>query len=308
MDDFSKTVIGAVDKIKDSVIKIEVYNSKGAKNQPVGTGSGFVFSSDGFAFTNSHVVQGATDMKVTLMGGEQVAAEIIGQDPESDLAIIKISPSKFSVSKLGESSNLQIGQLVIAIGNPLGFQHSVTTGVISGLGRTMRTQSGMLIDNVIQTDASLNPGNSGGPLANSDGDVIGVNTAIIQGAQGLSLSIDINKAKSIAHQLINNGKVFRARLGFMLQEIELNKKIKSHYGLKNKKGLFIVKIEDNSPGSRSQINEGDVIVEFNNKPINSLFDIFKELSQESILTMVDIAIIRHTDKHIFGIFPERNAA
>jgi len=162
----------------------------------------------------------------------------------------------------------------------------------------------MLIDNVIQSDASLNPGNSGGPLVDSNGSVIGVNTAIIQGAQGLSLSIDINKAKSIAQQLIQNGKVFRARLGFMLQEIELNKRIIRHYGLKNTKGLFISHIEKNSPGSRSQLREGDIIIEFNNEPINSLFELFRALSDRSILTFVDIGIIRHTEKHIFGIVPE----
>ncbi len=307
MDNFSKTVIEAVEKIKDSVVKIDVMNASKRKSLS-GSGSGFVFSSDGYAFTNSHVIHKAPGLKATLMGGEQVSAEPVGEDPDSDLAIVKLSSGQFSTSKLGLSDNLKIGQLVIAIGNPFGFQHSVTTGVISGLGRTMRTQSGMLIDNVIQTDAALNPGNSGGPLVNSDGEVIGVNTAIIRGAQGLSLSIDINKAKSIAQDLIKNGRVFRAKLGFMLQEIELNNKIIRHYGLKNRRGLFVVKIEENSPGSRSQIREGDIIVEFNNKAVNSTFDLFRELSDESILTMVDIGIIRHTEKHIFGIFPERKAA
>lgn len=308
MDDFSKTVIGAVDNIKDSVTKIDVFKTIKGKKGMAGSGSGFIFSSDGYAFTNSHVVNGAEELKVTLMGGEEVSAEIVGQDQESDLAIVKIGQSPYSVANLGDSEDLQIGQLVIAVGNPLGFQHSVTTGVISGLGRTMQTQSGMLVDNVIQTDASLNPGNSGGPLTDATGHVIGVNTAIIRGAQGVSLSIDINKAKSIAHQLIKNGRVFRAKLGFSFQEIELNKKVVHHYNLKNKKGLFIVKIEKDSPASRSQIREGDILIEFNDKPINTMFDLYQELSDESILTMVYATIIRHNEKHTFNIFPERKAA
>ncbi|MCB0667152.1 MAG: trypsin-like peptidase domain-containing protein, partial [Saprospiraceae bacterium] len=209
---------------------------------------------------------------------------------------------------LGNSDDLQIGQLVIAVGNPLGFQQSVTAGVISGLGRTIRTKTGMLIDNVIQSDVSLNPGNSGGPLTDYQGKVVGVNTAIIQGAQGLSLSIDVNKAKSIADQLIRNGKVFRARLGLILQEIQLNPKLQRHYGLKQQKGLFIVRIEKNSPGSRSQLREGDIIIDFNNSPVSSLFELFQQLSHESILTSVDISVIRHTEKMIFPIFPEKRAA
>ncbi|MBK8503559.1 MAG: trypsin-like peptidase domain-containing protein [Saprospiraceae bacterium] len=238
----------------------------------------------------------------------EVSAELVGEDPDSDLAIIKVLGNQTVFARLGNSDQLQIGQLVIAVGNPLGFQQSVTTGVVSGLGRTIRTQNGMLLDNVIQSDVSLNPGNSGGPLTDSSGDVIGVNTAIIQGAQGLSLSIDINKAKSIADQLIRKGKVFRARLGFMLQEIQLNPKVQRHYGLKNGKGLFIVKIEKNSPGSRSQLKEGDIIVEFNDKPVGSLFELFQELSHEAILTMVAIAVIRHTERIVFPIFPDKKAA
>jgi len=254
------------------------------------------------------VLHKADQIKVKLLNGETYGAEIIGEDPHSDLAIIKVFAPQFSVSRLGESSGLQIGQLVIAVGNPLGFQHSVTTGVISGLGRTLRTQSGMLIDNVIQSDAALNPGNSGGPLTDAQGAVVGVNTATIRGAQGLSLSIDIDKAKHVGHQLIKSGSVFRARLGFMLQEIEINAKIRQHYALKNTHGLFVVRIEDDSPAARSQVREGDIIISFNNQMVNSTFQLFKQLSDESILTMVDIEIIRHSDRKIFGIFPQKVAA
>jgi S1-C subfamily serine protease len=308
MDEFSKTIISAVDRVKEAVIKIDVFRQVKGKMAHGGSGSGFIFSSDGFAFTNSHVIHKAGQIRVTLLGGEEVGAELIGEDPDSDLAILKVFSNQTVFARMGNSDDLQIGQLVIAVGNPMGFQQSVTTGVVSGLGRTIRTKNGMLIDNVIQSDVSLNPGNSGGPLTDYRGEVVGVNTAVIQGAQGLSLSIDINKAKSIAEQLIRKGKVFRARLGLMLQEIQLNPKLQRHYGLKNSKGLFIVRIEENSPGSRSQLKEGDIIVEFNNRPVASMFELFQELSHEAILTMVDIGVIRHTEKIVFAIFPEKKAA
>jgi len=308
MDEYSRTIIAAVDQIKDAVIKIGVFKNRKGKLSPSGSGSGFIFSSDGFAFTNSHVIHRADSLEVTMLDGTTAQAEVTGEDPDSDLALIKVFAEKFKVATLGRSGDLQIGQLVIAVGNPLGFQQSVTTGVISGLGRTLQTQSGMLIDNVIQTDVALNPGNSGGPLVDADGAVIGVNTATIMGAQGFSLSIDIDKAKLVAGQLIEKGYVFRAKLGFVLQEVNINNKIIRHYGLNNKKGLFVVRIESNSPASRSQVEEGDIIISFNNHTINSTLDLFHELSNEHIITLVDIGIIRHSQKHIFGIFPEKRAA
>jgi S1-C subfamily serine protease len=192
---------------------------------------------------------------------------------------------------------------VIAIGNPLGYQHTVTTGVVSALGRTLRSQNGMLVDNVIQSDAALNPGNSGGPLISTDGEVVGVNTAIIQGANGLSFSVDINTAKEVASQLIQSGKVFKAYLGFQLQEVPINNKIKRHYHLPNEKALFVVGIEKDSPASRSQIKEGDLIVSFNNKPVNTLNQLFKELTKKEILSMIDVSIVRHTELLTVNIFP-----
>ena len=228
---------------------------------------------------------------------------MIGKDPDTDIAILKIYTDGFSSARLGDASILQIGQFVIAIGNPLGYQHTVTTGVVSALGRTMRTQSGMMVDNVIQSDAALNPGNSGGPMITTDGDVIGVNTAIINGAQGLSFSVDINTAKEVATQLIKNGKMFKAYLGFMLQEVPINAKILRHHHLSNEKGLFVTSIEPGSPASRSQIKEGDMIVSFNNKPINTLHEFYKELMKKDILTMVDISVVRRTELFKFGIFP-----
>lgn len=304
MDAFSQLIIDAVQKVKNAVVKIDVFK-KGSdgKLRPAGSGSGFIFSSDGLIFTNSHVVNQADKIMVSLLNENEIEATLIGQDPDSDLAILKIYASGYSVAKLGDASQIQIGQFVVAIGNPYGYQHTVTTGVVSALGRSLRTQSGRLVDNVIQSDAALNPGNSGGPMINTDGEVIGVNTAIIQGAQGLSFSVDINTAKEIASQLIKSGKVFKAYLGFALQEVPINSKILRHYHLPNQKGLFVVSIEPNSPASRSQVKEGDIITSFNGKPMNNTQDLFKELTRRDILEMKDISVIRHTELMHVNVVP-----
>lgn len=216
MDNFSQMIIDAVAQVKNAVVKIDVYKTAQGKLRPSGSGSGFVFSSDGLIFTNNHVVNGAEKIMVSLLNENEIEATLIGKDPDTDLAILKIYSDGYSVSRLGNAEDLQIGQLVIAIGNPLGYQHTVTMGVVSALGRTLRSQNGMLVDNVIQSDAALNPGNSGGPMITTDGEVVGVNTAIIQGANGLSFSVNINMAKEVASQLIKNGKVFKAYLGFSI--------------------------------------------------------------------------------------------
>jgi S1-C subfamily serine protease len=304
MDAFSKMIIDAVDKTKNAVVKIDVFKKdKDGKLRPAGSGSGFIFSSDGLIFTNSHVVSGAEKIMVSLLNENEIEGFLIGKDPDTDLAILKIYSEGYSVAKLGDAQDLKIGQFVIAIGNPYGYQHTVTTGVVSALGRTLQTQSGKLVDNVIQSDAALNPGNSGGPMINTDGEVIGVNTAIIQGAQGLSFSVDVNTAKEIASQLIRDGKVFKAYLGIRLQEIQLNPKVKQHYNLTNQRGIFITKIESDSPASRSQLKEGDIIISFNHKTINSSHELFKELARKDIIDAVDVTVIRHTELLKFTVFP-----
>lgn len=303
MDAFSEMIIGAVDKVKNAVVKIDVYKKSNGKFRAAGSGSGFIFSSDGLVFTNSHVVHGAERIMVGLLNENEIEATLIGEDPDTDLAILKIYTEGYSVAKLGDASQLQIGQFVIAIGNPYGYQHTVTAGVVSALGRTLRTQSGRLVDNVIQSDAALNPGNSGGPMINTDAEVVGVNTAMINGAQGLSFSLDINTAKEIAIQLLRDGKVFKAYLGLMLQEVNISAKLLRHYHLPNKKGLFVAGIEPDSPASRSQLQEGDIIISFHGKPVNSMHEIFKELTRKEILTAVDVSVIRHTELLNFSIFP-----
>ena len=221
MDAFSETIIKAVETAKYAVVKIERITSKDNKDSTDGSGSGFMFSSDGYLFTNSHVVHNAKKLKVVLHDGSLCPAELVGEDTVIDLAILKISSNDFTPAILGDSDALKVGQLVIAIGNPLGFQTTVTAGIVSALGRTMQSFSGNMVDCMIQTDAALNPGNSGGPLINYDGEVVGVNTAMIKGPQGLCFAVSINTAKEIASQLMRYGKVRRAYLGFELQQIDL---------------------------------------------------------------------------------------
>ncbi len=303
MDTFSQMIIGAVDQVKNAVVKIDVYKAIKGKLRPAGSGSGFIFSSDGLIFTNSHVVHGAEKIMISLLNENEIEGVLVGEDPDTDLAILKIYSDGYSVARLGDASQLQIGQFVIAIGNPFGYQHTVTAGVVSALGRSLRTQSGHLVDNVIQSDAALNPGNSGGPMINTDAEVVGVNTAMISGAQGLSFSVDINTAKEIASQLIRDGKVFKAYLGMALQEVPVNPKILRHYHLPNAKGLFVVSIEKDSPAARSQVRDGDIIVSFNGKHVNTLHDLFKELTHKDILRDVDITLVRHAELMTVPIFP-----
>lgn len=303
MDAFSQMIIDAVDKVKNAVVKIDVFKTVKGKLSLAGSGSGFIFSSDGLVFTNCHVVDGAEKIMVTLLNENEIEAVMIGKDPDTDLAILKIYSNGYSVAQMGDVVNLQIGQLIIAIGNPYGYQHTVTTGVVSALGRTLRTQNGQLVDNVIQTDAALNPGNSGGPMINTDGIVVGVNTAMIMGAQGLSFSVAIDTAKEVASQLIRDGKVFKAFVGLSLQAVPINQKIIRHYHIPNLTGLFVTAIEPDSPASRSQLQEGDIIVSFNNKVMNSTHDLFKELTKKEILKMTDLAIIRHTELLSITITP-----
>lgn len=293
MDSYSEIIVNAIEKTKSSVVKIDVFQKNGSKEIPKGSGSGFLFSSDGYIFTNSHVVNHSDKIMVTLHDSSVFDAGMVGEDPDSDLAVIKTAAFDFKPANLGDSASLKIGQLVIAIGNPYGFQHTATTGIISALGRTLRTVSGRLVDNVIQTDAPLNPGNSGGPLIDTDGNVIGVNTAVIMGAQGLCFAIGINTAKSIASVLIQEGKVKRAFLGLMLQEVDTLSKILHFYNLKNTKALFVVSVVAGSPADKAGIKDGDFLVTFGDTPVNSSDELFKLLTKEKIGSNQKIVILRN---------------
>jgi S1-C subfamily serine protease len=309
MDSYSNIIINAVENSKNAVVKIDCVKTDKGKMVNAGSGSGFIFSSDGYIFTNYHVIHGSEKINVTLIDGRVTGADLIGKDADSDLAVIKIYEPSLVVSKMGDSGDLKIGQLVIAIGNPFGYQHTVTAGVVSALGRSLRSTTGRMIDNIIQTDASLNPGNSGGPLINSEGEVIGVNTATIQQAQGLCFSISINSAKDIANHLIREGRVRKAFLGISMQDVNLHPRVINFHSLSNKKGIYIVAIEKNSPASRAGLLEGDVIVRFSDNEVNSGDDLFKLLNKDRIGKEAALTVIRKNSLVVnLTILPVEKAA
>ena len=310
MDAFSEIIVGAVDKAKNAVVKIDKFSLVREKERPSGSASGFVFSSDGLILTNAHVIEDSNRLNVTLLDGDEFSGEVIGIDEDTDIAIIKIFGSGYTPVKLGVSGDLKIGQLVIAIGNPLGYQHSVSVGVLSGVGRTMRTPGGQLIDDILQSDAAMNPGNSGGPMIDTNGEVVGINTAIIPGAQNLSFSIGIDTAKEIARYLISDGKVVKAFLGLMTQEIEFHPRIRNFYKLNSKRGLIIAGVEKASPASRANLREGDIIVEFDGDAVTNSVDLTKHLmGRKLILKNTPMKVLRQTKIMYIDIFPvERRAA
>src|SRR6516165_2381776 len=256
LDAYSEAVIAAAERVSPSVVKIEVHH-QGKRD---GSGSGFVFTPDGFILTNSHVVHAASAIDVVFSDGQQYRADHVGDDPDTDLAVVRITASNLVPAALGDSQTLRVGQVVIAIGNPYGFQATVTAGVISAIGRSLRSQSGRLIDNVIQTDAALNPGNSGGPLITSSGEVIGVNTAIILPAQGICFATAINTAKFVAGRLIKDGKIRRGYVGVAGQNAPVHRMLVRAHQLPMNTGVFVVSLERNSPAERAGLKEGDFIV------------------------------------------------
>lgn len=292
MDNYSQTIIKAVEKVKHAVVKIDTFQKRRGREIPAGGGSGFVFSSDGFIFTNSHVVSKRSKLEVSFLSGEGGMAELVGEDPSADLAIIKTYEDGYGIAELGDSSKLQIGELAIAIGNPFGYQHTVSAGVISALGRTLRTPEGAIVDNVVQSDVSLNPGNSGGPMINGSGEVIGVNTATLRGAQGLSFSIDINLAKTLAGDLIQYGKVQRAMIGIMAHEMQLNQRMINRYQLETNKGLLVREIIKKSPAAMSELHTGDIIVQIDGQDVSSMSDLMKRLNKEQIGRAMKLGVVR----------------
>jgi S1-C subfamily serine protease len=299
LDDYSRTIVGAVDRVAPSVVNIE---SRGNGSRG-GSGSGFIIAPDGFILTNSHVVHGAREIVVNLFDGRESRAQLVGDDPDTDLAVIRIDAAQLSHVRLADSETLRVGQIAIAIGNPLGFQASVTAGVISALGRSMHAQSGRLIDNIIQTDAALNPGNSGGPLANSAGEVIGVNTAVIRPAQGICFAIASNTAKFIAGWLIKEGRFRRGYIGVAGQTSPLHRRVARFYHLANESGAMVVSVEKGSPAEQSRIRPDDVIVAFNDEPIGSVHDLHKKLVGDRIGTPCKLTVLRGTEQLTIYVTP-----
>src|SRR5881394_3116470 len=304
LDEYSRTVVGAVDRVAPAVANIEIQQrSQNHQRHIGGSGSGFVITPDGFILTNSHVIHGATRIVVNLSGGRDYPAQLIGDDPETDLAVIRIDAPQLVHVRLADSESLRVGQLAIAIGNPFGFQASVTAGVISALGRSMYSQSGRLIDNIIQTDAALNPGNSGGPLVNSAGEVIGVGSAMIRPAQGICFAIASNTARLVAGWLIRDGRIRRGYIGVAGQNVPIHRRIIRFYGLPLETGVLFVSIEKNSPAERAGLREGDLMVAFNGQPIGSVHDLHKILVGEQIGVSASLTVIRHTEKLELPILP-----
>src|SRR6267154_902353 len=314
MDAYSRAVITAAEKVSPSVVYIEVEqpirsrrpNLPRTPQERRGSGSGFIFTPDGFILTNSHVVHGAKKIEVTLPDGHKHQADLIGDDPDTDLAVIRINAPNLVPAQLGEAQRIRVGQLVVAIGNPYGFQYSVTAGVVSALGRSLRAQSGRLMDDVIQTDAALNPGNSGGPLVNSHGEVIGVNTAMILPAQGICFATSIDTAKFVAGRLIRDGRVSRSYIGLAGQNVPLPRRIVRYYNLVVESGIFVISFENESPARNGGVREGDIIIGFDDRPIAGIDDLHKLLTEERIGRKSLLTIVRGVDKLTIEVKPEES--
>jgi S1-C subfamily serine protease len=311
LDAYSRAVTSAADKVSPAVAKIDVQQRRDVRGPQgrmprdiEGSGSGFLFTPDGFILTNSHVVHGATKLNVLLPDGRHFQADLVGDDPHTDLAVIRIQGTDLISAEFGDSQAVRVGQLAIAIGNPYGFQTTVTAGVISALGRSLRSQSGRLIDSVIQTDAALNPGNSGGPLVNSNGYVIGVNTAVILPAQGICFAIAINTAKFVAGQLIKEGKIRRSFIGVAGQDVPLHRQIIRFHHLAQESGILVVSIEPNSPAQKAGLREGDVILSYESRIVEGIDQLHHVLTVEEVGKQAALSVLRGTEKIQLTIEPQ----
>ncbi len=314
LDAYSAAVTSAVDRVSPSVVHIEVHQSAGRSRsgeprERTGGGSGFVFTPDGLILTNSHVVHEAARIVVTLSDGRRMPATVIGDDPASDLAVIRLEQTRFDepgliAAALGDSQRLRVGQIVIAIGAPYGFQSTVTAGVVSAMGRSLRSYSGRLIDDVIQTDASLNPGNSGGPLIDSAGRVVGVNTATILPAQGICFAIGINTAKFVASRLLRDGRIRRSYVGISGQTVPVHRRVVRFYDLPKETGALVLSVEENSPAKRAQLREGDIIVALEGQPVAGVDDLHRLLTDLRVGVSCTLTVLRWTEKLELQVVPE----
>ncbi len=303
LDAYSQTVTRVAEKVGPAVVAIEVEPSRRSGRRGRGGGSGFLFTPDGFILTNSHVVHGAADIEVTLSGGRRFQGALIGDDPQTDLAVVRILAPDLTSAPLGNSAALRTGQMVVAIGNPFGFHWTVTAGVVSALGRSLRSQSGRLIDNIIQTDAALNPGNSGGPLVNSRGEVIGVNTAVILPAQGICFAIPSATAQFVAQRLIRDGAIKRGWIGVAGQNVTLHRRLLFLHGLDGDGGVLVLGVESGSPAARAGLQDGDVIVHFGGKRVNGIDDLHRLLPDESVGKAAPLVALRRDEKLEVEISP-----
>jgi S1-C subfamily serine protease len=300
LDSYSATVTGAVEKTGPAVVNIAVTTPQGRG----GAGSGFLVSADGLIFTNSHVVSGARAITVSSSDGQRAAARIIGEDPDTDIAVIRTDANLAAPPLvLSDSKAIRVGQLAIAIGNPLGFEQTVTTGVVSAVGRSLRARNGRLIDDVIQTDAALNPGNSGGPLVDWKGRVIGVNTAVIMGAQGICFSVASNTALHVLTQILQHGRVRRARIGIEAQQTVIPRHVARYAGIAQVAGVRVMKVADNSPAAEGGLKSGDLIIAIDGDPATGVDDLLRLLNHERVGREVKITIIRRGETRVRFVIP-----
>ena len=298
LDAYSAAVVAAVDAVAPSVAHLQVQFGRRA-----GSGSGFAFTPDGLLLTNSHVVHGAKRISATFADGTSRDAALVGEDPDTDIAVIRLGGAALPAATLGSSRAVRVGQLAIAIGNPYGFQHTVTTGVVSALGRSLRAQSGRLIDDVLQTDAALNPGNSGGPLVDSRGAVIGVNTAIIPGAQGICFATAIDTVKAVVVQLLRDGRVRRGYLGIAGATVPLARRLARHFELDNARAVRVESVEASGPAARAGVEAGDLIVRFGDAAVNGIDDLHRLLAGARIGERVALTVLRGAQKRELAAVP-----
>jgi S1-C subfamily serine protease len=314
LDGYSRTVTAVAAAVSPSVVRIDVEGIKGqpqqrpgrprGPNEAAGSGSGFVFTPDGYVLTNSHVVSGARRITVTLLDGRKLPGHLVGDDPDTDLALVRLhATDDLTPVGLGDSSGLRVGQIAIAVGNPFGFDTTVTAGVVSALGRSLRTQSGRLVDDVIQTDAALNPGNSGGPLVDSQGRVIGVNTAMILPAQGICFAIAVNTAAFVVGKLIHEGRIRRSYLGVAGQNVPLHRRVVRFHDLPLESAVFVVSVEPGSPGAHAGLRDGDLIVGFGGKPVAGIDDLHRLLTEEQADTETALIVVRGSERVALPVTP-----
>jgi S1-C subfamily serine protease len=316
LDAYSRGVITAAERVSPSVVNLEVHQPVARRQaadprfpqEARGHGSGFIFTPDGFILTNSHVVHQADKVEVTLTDGRRFRADLVGDDPETDLAVVRVEAGNLVPASLGDSQALRVGQLVVAIGNPYGFQCTVTAGVVSALGRSLRSRSGRLISNVIQTDAALNPGNSGGPLVTSPGQVVGVNTAIILPAQGICFATAINTAKFVAARLIRDGKIRRSFIGVAGQDVPIPRRVVRLNGLGVESGVLVASVEAESPAEKAGLLVGDVIVGYDDCPVTGIDTLHQLLTEEKVGVAAAVTVIRRGEKRVLHIVPQESRA
>ena len=299
LDEYSKTIAAVVRRVTPSVVNIRVIS--GERGQ--GGGSGFIVARDGFILTNHHVVQGAREIEVTLHDARVYPARLIGTDPETDLAVIRIDAPDIQHARLADSSEISVGQIAVAVGSPYGFQQTVTAGIVSALGRSMRSASGRLMEEIIQTDAALNPGNSGGPLLNSAGEVIGVNTAVILPAQGICFAIASNTAQFVAGWLIRDGRIRRSSIGLAGQNVPLHPRVVRFHKLPADRGVLVMEVESGGPAAIAGLKQGDTIVGFKGQPVATIDDLHKQLVASEIGVSSPLMFLRETEKRFCMVTP-----